>query len=262
MPNPIRLAVTGAAGRMGQRIIALSAATGNFQIIAALERAGHPDIGKPIGGVPLSASLDVDADVLIDFSAAISTRHWLSLSKEKHFKMVIGTTGLESADQNLIDEAASRVAILQAPNMSLVVNVLLRVVGNVAASLGEMYDIEISETHHRFKKDAPSGTALELAREICKATGKDYDKAVVFDRHGDDCPRQQGDIGMHAQRLGDNTGEHTVSFGGEGEGLQLRHYSTSRDSYALGALKAASFIAEKPPGRYSMADVLGLGGKK
>ena len=143
--------------------------------------------------------------------------------------------------------------------MSLVVNILMRIVGSVAALLGDQYDIEISETHHRYKKDAPSGTALELARQICNATGKDYNTAVVFDRHGDNCPRQQGEISMHALRLGDNTGEHTVNFGGEGEGLQLRHFSTSRDSYALGALKAAGFIANKSPGRYTMADVLGLG---
>ncbi|MDP6059085.1 MAG: 4-hydroxy-tetrahydrodipicolinate reductase, partial [Pirellulaceae bacterium] len=170
--------------------------------------------------------------------------------------------GLEAADQKMIDDVARHVAILQAPNMSLVVNVLLRIVGSVAALLGEQYDIEISETHHRYKKDAPSGTALALARQICDATGKDYGRAVVFDRHGDDCPRQQGEISMHALRLGDNTGEHTVSFGGEGEGLELRHFSTSRDSYVLGAIKAASFIANQPPGRYTMADVLGIGNEK
>jgi 4-hydroxy-tetrahydrodipicolinate reductase len=181
-----------------------------------------------------------------------------------HFRQVvaeieigIGTTGLQPSDHALIDDAAKEIAILQAPNMSLGVNLMFKVAAQMAKILGDDYDIEITELHHRFKKDAPSGTAMGIAEAILKSTGKSRD-ALVFDRHGAECTRKRGDIGMQALRVGDEVGKHTVYFAALGERLELTHTATTRDTFAHGALKAAIWLAGKPAGRYTMADVLGL----
>jgi 4-hydroxy-tetrahydrodipicolinate reductase len=171
--------------------------------------------------------------------------------------MVVGTTGLSDGDHAAIDEAGKIIPVLQAPNMSLGVNLLFALAARAARQLGDDYDIEIVEAHHRFKVDAPSGTALGIARAICDATGKDMAKDLVHGREGES-PRQRGQIGMHALRLGDVVGRHTVSFATLGEELQLTHNATSRDVFARGALRAAQWLAGKPAGRYGMADVLGL----
>ncbi len=184
-------------------------------------------------------------------------RHWLKTCRDRHIAMVIGTTGLSDADHAAIDIAAKDIPILQAPNMSLGVNVLFRIAGEVARLLGDDYDIEIVEGHHRFKKDAPSGTAFGLADAILKATDKARD-ALVFDRHGDESTRKRGDIGMHALRIGDEIGRHTAYFAALGERLELTHVATNRDTFVHGALKAATWLAAQKPGRYTMSDMLGF----
>ena len=171
--------------------------------------------------------------------------------------MIIGTTGLTVSHLAEIADTAADIPIVRAANMSVGVNVLLKIVGEVAAALGEDYDIEIAETHHRFKKDAPSGTAIALARAICRATGKEYTDVAVLGRGGQ-CPRNPGEIGMHALRVGDTVGEHTVHFGNLGETITLGHTAHTRDTFARGALRAAQWITAKPSGLYTMQDVLGL----
>lgn len=259
------IAITGAAGRMGQRLIALGNASANLRIVAAVDRANSDAIGKDAGeiagvgkiGVPVTHDLGPTPQVLIDFTSPAATRHWLKTCRDRGIALVIGTTGLAATDHDAIDQAAADIAVLQAPNMSLGVNLLYKIAGQVAKMLGDDYDIEIVEGHHRFKKDAPSGTAMGIAEAILTATGKTKD-ALVFDRHGDDVVRKPGDIGMHALRIGDEIGRHTTYFAALGERLELTHVATNRDTFAHGALRAAKWLAGKPAGRYTVADVLGL----
>ncbi len=217
------------------------------------------DVGEAAGignlGLPITFDLKPTPQVMIDFTSPVSTRHWLKTCRDRRIAMVIGTTGLVPRDHELIEQAAEEIAVLQAPNMSLGVNLLLKIAAEVAALLGEEYDIEIVEGHHRFKKDAPSGTALGLADAILKATGKTR-AALVFDRHGDDATRKRGDIGVHALRIGDEVGRHTAYFAALGERLELTHVATNRDTFVHGALRAAKWLAGRKPGRYGMADVL------
>lgn len=253
----IPIAVTGAAGRMGSRIIALAKEDPELEVVAAIDRSGHPMFSeKPTGAGPATALANAPA-VLIDFTAPASTRHWLSVCRERKIAMLIGTTGLGPSENAAIDEAASEIAILQATNMSLGIALLNQMAAGLARQLGDDYDIEIVEAHHRFKKDAPSGTAMTLARHILDATGK-AENALVFDRHGDEVARQRGQIGMHSLRMGDEVGRHTAIFAGFGERLELTHLATSRDTFARGALRAAKWLSAKRHGRYTIADVLGL----
>jgi len=259
------IAITGASGRMGSRLIALAHQSDQFELAGAIERPDHPaqsrDAGEVAGigliGVPITFDLRPTPKVLIDFTSPPSMRHWLKTCRDRHIAMVIGTTGLSDADHAAIDIAAKDIPILQAPNMSLGVNVLFRVAGEVAKLLGDDYDIEIVEGHHRFKKDAPSGTAFGLADAILKATGKSRD-ALIFDRHGDEATRKRGDIGMHALRIGDEVGKHTAYFAALGERLELTHVATNRDTFVHGALKAAAWLAAQKPARYTMPDMLGF----
>ena len=259
------IAITGASGRMGSRLIALARQSNQFELLGAIERPDHPaqarDAGEVAGigaiGIPVTFDLRPTPKVLIDFTSPPSMRHWLKTCRDRHIAMVIGTTGLSDADHAAIDIAAKDIPILQAPNMSLGVNVLFRIAGEVAKLLGDDYDIEIVEGHHRFKKDAPSGTAYGLADAILNATAKSRD-AVVFDRHGDESTRKRGDIGMHSLRIGDEVGRHTAYFAALGERLELTHVATNRDTFVHGALKAAAWLASQKPGRYSMSDMLGF----
>ena len=259
------IAITGSAGRMGMRLIALAKQSGEFEILGAIERPDHAaqarDAGEVAGIGPIGTSITYDLkptpQVLIDFTTPGSTRHWLKTCRDRRIAMVIGTTGLAEQDHAAIDRAAVDIPILQAPNMSLGVNVLFKVAGEVAKLLGDDYDIEIIEAHHRFKKDAPSGTAYGLADSILKAAAKGRD-ALIFDRHGDESTRKRGQIGMHALRIGDEVGRHTAYFAALGERLELTHVATSRDTFVHGALKAAKWLAGQKPGRYAIADVLGL----
>ncbi|MBX2850233.1 MAG: 4-hydroxy-tetrahydrodipicolinate reductase [Phycisphaeraceae bacterium] len=260
-----RLAIHGAAGRMGRRLIALAAQDDLLSPVAAIEHAGHADLGTDAGalaggdmlGFSLAESLgDTDCDALIDFSLPKGFRRALADCVERKLPIVVGTTGLIPEDEAALHKAAKTIPVLQATNFSLVVNVLWKLASE-AAQLLEGYDIEVLEAHHRFKQDAPSGTALTLAHKLCEATGRDPEKNLVFARHGD-APRNEDDITVQTLRIGDDPGQHTAYFAGLGERLEIKHVSTSRDSYALGALRAAKWLADKQPGRYDMADVLGL----
>src|SRR5688572_18484818 len=204
------IAITGACGRMGKRLIALARESGKLNVVAAIERAGHESIGRDAGevagvgsiAVPISPDLQPTPQVLIDFTTPTSARGWLDTCRARGIAMLIGTTGLRDDDHAAINAASRDIAILQATNMSLGVAVLNKLVAQAAKILGDDYDIEVLEAHHRFKKDAPSGTAMSLAESILRATGKSKSD-LVFDRHGDDVARRRGEIGMHALRIGD-----------------------------------------------------------
>jgi 4-hydroxy-tetrahydrodipicolinate reductase len=259
------IAITGAAGRMGTRLISLARESGVFSIVGAIERPESTLLDKDAGevagvgviGLPITFDLRPTPQVLIDFSHPYATRHWLKVCRDRGIAMVIGTTGLHQVDHAAIDVAAETIPVLQAGNMSLGVNLLLKIVADVARKLGDDYDIEILEGHHRFKKDAPSGTAAALADAILKSTSKGKDQ-LVFGRHGDEVPRQRGTIGMHSLRMGDEIGLHTVHFASIGERIEFTHHATNRDVFAHGALKAAAWLAGQKPGRYTIADMLGL----
>lgn len=265
----ISLGIIGAAGRMGRRIGALACEDGNFRVACAIEVTGHPGQGVDFGelagvgklGVPISKTWSQKPDVLIDFTKPEATIKSISAAQKDSVPIVIGTTGLNAEQLRKVSEASKDIPVLHAPNMSLGVNLLFHLVGQVASALGEDYDIEITETHHRFKKDAPSGTAMELARQICQATGRDADECLTHGRSGPEAARQTGNIGMHARRQGDVIGEHTVAFSTLGETVELSHKAHSRDIFARGSLRAAAWLAEKKPGLYSMLDVLNIKGK-
>lgn len=250
---------------MGRRLVALAVADDSLTPVAAVEHDSHADLGTDAGtlagcdtlGFALSDSLgDADCDALIDFSLPEGFRKALAECVQRKLPIVVGTTGLIPEDDALLNDAAATIPVLQATNFSLVVNVMWKLAAE-AAKLLEGYDIEVLEAHHRFKQDAPSGTALTLAHKLCEATGRDPEQNLVFARHGD-APRNETDITVQTLRIGDDPGQHTAFFAGIGERLEIKHVSTSRDSYALGALRAAKWLASQKPGRYDMSDVLGL----
>jgi 4-hydroxy-tetrahydrodipicolinate reductase len=261
----IKIAITGAGGRMGRRIAALAIESEQFDIVGALEAPQSEHLGKDLGelaglgpfGVKIATELAEKPDVLIDFSMPEGTLACLGPCRQAGIAMVIGTTGLTASAQAAVADAASAIPIIHAANYSVGVNVLLQVVGQVAKALGSEYDIEIAETHHRFKKDAPSGTAISLAKAICAALGKDAGETMVYGRGGQ-APRKPGEIGMHALRVGDTVGEHTVYYGNLGETITIGHSAHTRDNFARGALRAAQWLHGRKPGMYSMKDVLGL----
>ncbi|MFW6133526.1 MAG: 4-hydroxy-tetrahydrodipicolinate reductase [Planctomycetota bacterium] len=260
-----RIAITGAAGRMGRRIAALAIASEQFDIIAAMESPGHEALGADVGelsgagrfGVKVTETLADRPEVVIDFTAPEAALGWLDACKDHDIAMVMGTTGLTDSQTAAVADAGASIPIVHAGNMSVGVNLLLKVVALVAETLGEEFDIEIAETHHRFKKDAPSGTAIALARSICAATGREYGEVATLGRGGRQ-PRQPGEIGMHAVRLGDTVGDHQVLFGSLGETITIGHSAHTRDIFAAGALRAAGWLVGKPAGLYDMQDVLGL----
>jgi 4-hydroxy-tetrahydrodipicolinate reductase len=260
-----KIAITGACGRMGKRLVAVCDADPAVELVAAIASVSGPNLSKDAGevagigniGLPVLHELKSHPDVVIDFSTPAATRHWMKVCHDRKIPLVIGTTGLHQSDHDAIDESALLIPIVQAPNMSLGVNLLFKIAAEVAAKLGDDYDIEIVEGHHRFKKDAPSGTAMGLADAILKATGKSRDK-LVHDRHGHETVRHPGEIGMHALRIGDEIGRHTAYFAALGERLELTHVATNRDTFVHGAIRSAKWIVGKPAGRYTVADVLGL----
>lgn len=260
-----RIAIHGAAGRMGRRLVALAQQDPGLTPVAAIDHDAHPELGTDAGalagcealGFPLANQMgDTHPDVLIDFSLPEGFRKALAECVSRKLPIVVGTTGLTVEDDAALTDAAKTIPVLQATNFSLVVNVLWKLAGE-AAKLLEGYDIEVLEAHHRFKQDAPSGTALTLANKLCEATGRDPEADLVFARHGD-MPRNPEDITVQTLRIGDDPGQHTAYFAGIGERLEIKHVSTSRDSYALGALRAAAWLAGQEPGRYDMSDVLGI----
>jgi 4-hydroxy-tetrahydrodipicolinate reductase len=261
-----KLIVSGAAGRMGKRIISLAVGADEFDIIGAVEIQNHPDIGKDAGLVAGTGSINIKlesdcpagADVVIDFSQPAAADKTIDYCSESGAALVLGTTGLSDEQREKIKTASKKVPVIYGTNMSVGMNVLFSLVGKVASTLGDEYDIEIIEQHHRFKKDAPSGSALTLAENICKATGRGYPDSLVHGRDGKEALRQEGAIGMHAIRAGDITGEHSVIFGTLGEKLSLNHSAHSRDTFARGALRAAKWLIGKKAALYTMADVLGI----
>jgi len=263
------IVVAGAAGRMGNRIIACLAGLPDLRLVAALEAPGHAAIGRDagdlagIGKAGVSVGADAAAEitrdrVLIEFSVPEASLAHLRLVAQSGARAVIGTTGFTAAQRTEIGELAKRAAILMSPNMSVATNVAFKLLATMAKALGDEYDVEITEIHHRFKKDAPSGTALRMAEVIAEALGRDLDQVAVYGRQGLPGERTRPEIGILSLRSGDVVGEHTVSFGTLGERLELVHRAHNRDTYARGALRAARFVAGRPPGLYSMADVLGL----
>jgi len=263
----IKLIVIGAAGRMGQRILSLATESGNFDIIAAIDRPGHPDIGKIYGFESPSGQIEVvltdtypaaAVEVAIDFSQPEAVEETINFCVNNGVALVLGTTGLSEKQRDKMKAAAGKIPVIYGTNMSVGMNVLFALVGKAASMLGDEYDIEIVEQHHRFKKDAPSGSALTLAENICRATGRDLSESVVHGRSGKDALRQKGEIGMHAVRAGDITGVHSVIFGTLGETVTLNHTANNRDTFVRGAIQAAKWLVGKKPASYSMADVLGI----
>ena len=267
--RPIALVVGGAAGRMGTRIVALARESADLRVVAALEAPGHRALGADAGEVAQVGALGVvvtgDAAaaitagrVLVEFSVPEASLEHLRLVAAAGACAVIGTTGFSAAQRAEIETLGRRAAIMQAPNMSVAVTLAFKLLPIMARALGDDYDIEITEIHHRFKKDAPSGTAMRMAEVVAEALGRDLGKVGVYGRQGLPGERTPKEIGVMSLRSGDVVGEHTVSFGSLGERLELTHRAHSRDTFARGALRAARWVAGRAPGLYSMADVLGL----
>lgn len=260
----LSVAIYGAAGRMGKRLISLGTADHELKIVAAMETAEHPQLGHDAGtlagvgplGVPLSATLDVPADVVIDFSVPEAFSPLLEMCLGRRVPLVVATTGLPAEQLDRLRQAAATIPLLWAPSMSLAVNLTMKLAEAAAKALADKdADVEIIERHHRFKEDAPSGTALKFGQLIAAQMGQ---AAAAHGRHGRPGPRPHGEIGYHAVRVGDNPGEHTIIFGMLGETIELTVRASNRDCYAVGALAAAKFLAKQPPGLYNMNDVLGL----
>jgi 4-hydroxy-tetrahydrodipicolinate reductase len=263
----IDLVVAGAAGRMGGRLVALARQAPDLRVVGAFERPGHPAIGQDAGelagagrlGVPVTADpapLLQSGRVLVEFTAPEATLEHLRLAAAGGAGAVIGTTGLAPAQVDEVRRLAGRVPVLLSPNMSVGVNLAFQVLALMARALGDDYDVEIVEIHHRMKKDAPSGTAARMAEVVAEALGRDLAAVGVYGRHGLVGERPPKEIGVHALRGGDVVGEHTVVFSAPGERLELTHRAHSRDTFAQGALRAARFVAGARPGLYAMADVL------
>lgn len=265
----IRLAMAGAAGRMGRAILSLAAENPIFQITGAIETAGNPTVGSDIsvltGGKKIGAAVTSDielalkkSDVLIDFTHPSVTETNLKAVLKAKVGYVLGTTGLAGEMLKKISDASKQIAIVQSPNMSVGVNLLLKLVEMTSKALDESYDIEIVEAHHRLKKDSPSGTALKLLEVAAKARNRNLKKDVVYGREGETGARPRGEIGVMTVRGGDVVGDHTVYYLGDGERIELTHKASSRGAFAQGALKAAKFVADQKAGLYNMQQVLGI----
>jgi 4-hydroxy-tetrahydrodipicolinate reductase len=263
----IGVAIAGASGRMGRALLEAVATHPGFHLAAALEQPDSPFIGRDAGelvGAPCGvviagelAAAAVTAQVLIDFTRPQGTLDHLAACRTHGVKMVIGTTGFEPAQQEAIRAAAHDIAIVFAPNMSVGVNVVLKLL-DVAARALDGYDVEIIEAHHRHKVDAPSGTALRMGEVVAQALGRDLKTCAVYGREGVTGERDASTIGFSSVRGGDIVGDHTVMFAGTGERIEITHRSSSRATYAEGALRAARFLMEKSSGLFDMQDVLGL----
>jgi 4-hydroxy-tetrahydrodipicolinate reductase len=247
---------------MGRALIDAAVGRTDVTITAAIDRADAGGLGTHVAdGVVASANLAAGleaADVYIDFTSPAATRHAADLAKQHTRAAVIGTTGLGPEDEAAIAALAKVAPVVVAPNFSLGVNLLLGLVQQAARALGTEWDAEVVETHHKAKRDAPSGTALRIAQAIAAGHGADYDKVKRHTRDGDVGPRPRGEIGVASVRGGDVVGEHTAYFFGPGERIEISHRATSRAIFALGALRAAAWVVGKPPGQYDMLDVLGL----
>jgi 4-hydroxy-tetrahydrodipicolinate reductase len=265
----IKVIIAGAAGRMGQRIAYMVESHPQLQFSAAFEAAGHPDIGRDAGeialgranGVKISEGLESivsGGDVIIDFTFHKATMEFAKIAAKHGTGMVIGTTGLTADELTELEKLAENFPCVQAPNMSVCVNVLFKLLKKTAAILGDDFDIEIIEAHHNKKKDAPSGTALKLGEMAAEGVGRNLEEVGVLERSGIIGERDPKEIGIQTIRAADIVGEHTVYFAGPGERIELTHRAHSRDHFAKGAVTAAAWLAGKDNGVYSMFDVLGL----
>lgn len=264
----LRIAISGASGRMGRMLIEAVLDAPDCTLSGALDVAGSPALGQDAAaflgrttGVSITADLDsalADTQVLIDFTRPEGTLHHLGACATKGVALVIGTTGFSDAQKAEIAASATRTPIFMAPNMSVGVNVVMRLIEQAARALTEGYDIEIIEAHHRNKVDAPSGTALKMGEIVAHALGRELADCAVFGREGVTGVRDPSTIGFATVRGGDIIGDHTVLFAGIGERIEITHKSSSRATYAQGSLRAARFLARSAPGLYDMNDVLGL----
>ncbi|MFH1563339.1 MAG: 4-hydroxy-tetrahydrodipicolinate reductase [Nitrospirota bacterium] len=263
----IKVIVTGVCGRMGGMIAKLVCEQADMELIGAIERQGllaiGTDAGEKVGfgkiGIPISERLEeviASGEVVIEFTNPETTINHLEIAASNHKAIVIGTTGLDEIQIARIKELSRAIPIVFAPNMSIGVNLLFKLVGEVAKVLGDDYEVEIIEAHHHHKKDAPSGTALKLGKVIADNLNRDFNQVVVYGRQGQTGERKKDEIGIFAVRMGDVVGEHTVIFGSEGERLELIHRAHSRLTFVQGAVKAARFVATASPGLYDMQDVL------
>ncbi len=265
----VKVIVAGCAGRMGKRIGCNVMADEAYQLVGGFEFVGHDAVGRDLGEVIGCGNLGVDivdnlaevidcGDVIIDFTSPESTMNNLDLALKHKKGIVIGSTGLSKQQEKKIETVAEKIPVVYAPNMSLGVNLLFKLAKEVASALSDDYDIEIVEAHHRHKKDSPSGTACELAKQVAAGRQVSLEKNAVYGREGLCGERPRGEIGVHAVRGGDVVGEHTVSFMTMGERIELTHRASSRDAFAKGSVVAAGFISSKKKGLYNMQNVLGI----
>lgn len=265
----IKVAVVGVCGRMGMSVASLAGADGDIELVGATEAVGHVSVGRGLGdfvagagpGVSVSGGIEEaarDADVIIDFTVPEATLAHAEYSLRNGKSMVIGTTGFEPEQREELLRLLRRIPCVLSPNMSVGINVLFEISRQVASRLGEGYDAEILEAHHRGKADSPSGTAIALAEAVAAGLGSKLEDVAKYERHGRIGARGKGEIGLQTLRGGDVVGDHTVMFLGDGERVELSHRATSRENFSAGAIRAAKWIPGKPPGVYAMRDVLGF----
>ena len=265
----IKVVVTGAYGRMGSRILKLLLNEKGIEVVGATERHGHPSLGNDAGevvgekriNVSLSESLEVSAsqaDVIVDFTSPQASINHVKYASMTGKPMVIGTTGFSSKEQKELETLARQFPCVISPNMSIGVNVMFEISKQLAQLLGNEFDIEIIEAHHRKKVDSPSGTAIKLGEIVADASGREFKSAAKFERYGHIGERKPNEIGIQTIRGGDIVGEHTIMFCGLGERLELTHKALNRDIFARGAIHALRWVVGKPPGIYSMKDVMGI----
>jgi len=262
-----RIAIAGAAGRMGRNLLAACGESADLEVTQAVERPGHDALGTDSGvlagleanKVPVSDKLDADAfDMLIDFTHPTATAQHVEFCVTHGKRMVIGTTGCDAELENRLAEAGAQIAIVYAPNMSVGVNLCLELLQTAAAVLGDSVDIEIVEAHHRHKVDAPSGTALKMGKVIAATLGRDLEQCAIYGRHGQTGARARETIGFETIRAGDIVGEHTVIFAADGERVEISHKASDRMNFARGAVRACQWLSAQQPGLYAMRDVLQL----
>lgn len=263
----LKLAIAGASGKMGRMLIETALKSNDLQLVVALEHAGHSNLGQDVGatygvqtGVHLTADLDqlAHVDCLIDFTRPEGSLLHVQACVTHHVQLVLGTTGFDEAGRGVIARAAKSIGVVFAPNMSVGVNATLKLLDMAARILNSGYDVEVFEAHHRHKVDAPSGTALKMGETIAHAWGKPLGDIATWARHGETGERESGTIGFSVVRGGDIVGDHTVYFCGTGERIEITHRSSSRATYAEGALRAARFLKPKQTGLFDMQAVLGL----
>jgi len=266
---PIRIAITGAAGRMGRTLVSAGQEYEGVVVTGAVEGPGNPFLGQDAGmlagvgeiGVPIGdslAAIDDAFDVLVDFTVADASIENIHICRAAGKRAVVGTTGFSPAQRARVAEDAERIAVVLAPNMSVGVNVCFKLLEMAARALGDEVDVEIIEAHHRHKVDAPSGTAVRMGEVVAAALGRDLAQCAVYGREGHTGERARNTIGFETVRAGDIVGEHTVMFAGAGERVEITHRASSRLNFAHGALRAARWIIDRDPGVYDMRDVLGL----